>query len=44
MGNKRFGAPNDQVKAVLETIASLDRLEALADRLLEVETWQEFLR
>jgi predicted transposase YdaD len=44
MGNKRFGAPSDQVKAVLETIASLARLEALADRLLEVETWQEFLR
>ena len=44
MGSKRFGVPDDQVKAALEAIESLDRLEALADRLLEVETWQEFLQ
>ena len=43
LGSKRFGAPDDQSRAVLEAIPSLEALERLADRLLEVESWQELL-
>ncbi len=44
IGTKRFGAPEDQVRTAMEAIDSLETLEALIDRLLEVETWQELLQ
>ena len=40
LGTRRFGLPDDAVKSALET-ASLERLEALADRLHEAESWEE---
>ena len=40
LGTKRFGEPDAAALATLES-ADLARLEALADRLLEVESWQE---
>ena len=42
-GSKRFGAPDAQSLIALEAIISLEALEQLADRLLEVESWQELL-
>ena len=42
-GNKRFGKPTRAITAKLQAIGSLDRLEGLAERLLEVETWKELL-
>lgn len=43
-GTKRFGEPNAQTRAALETITALEPLEQLADRILEVESWQELLK
>ena len=43
MGNKRFGPPTAAEQAALASIASLEKLEQLAERLLEVENWQELL-
>lgn len=43
LGNKRLGKPSKAITAKLQAISSLDRLEALAERLLEVETWKELL-
>jgi len=42
-GVKRFGAPSAQAQAALAAITSVERLEQLAERLLEVETWDELL-
>jgi predicted transposase YdaD len=44
MGRKRFGEPDAQALAALDQIASQQRLEQLAIRLFEVESWQELLR
>jgi hypothetical protein len=41
-GTKRLGAPDPVVETALEA-ADLDRLEVLADRLPEAESWQELL-
>ncbi len=43
IGHKRFGTPDAATVAALEAITSLDTLEQLAERLLEVETWDELL-
>ena len=43
-GTKRFGAPSPQIQAIMEAIASLERLEGLTDRILEVESWNELLK
>lgn len=43
-GNKRFGPPDASTQAMLESITSLERLEQLAERLLEAENWQELLQ
>lgn len=40
---KRFGAPPPEALAALEAIDSAAALQPLADRLLEVESWQELL-
>lgn len=42
-GGKRFGAPDASTQAALEAIATIEELERLADRFLEVESWQELL-
>jgi hypothetical protein len=42
LGSKRLGEPEAEVLAWLEQ-ASLEQLEAMADRLLQAETWQELL-
>ena len=43
LGQKRFGTPGADTIARLEAVISLDTLEQLAERLLEVETWDELL-
>lgn len=43
IGAKRFGPPSPDVTARLETVVTLPELEALADRLLAVESWDELL-
>ena len=43
LGSNRFGPPDASSLAVLEAITSLERLEQMADRLLEVENWNELL-
>ena len=43
LGTKRFGPPSGHIEAELQKITSLERLEQLAERLLEAENWQELL-
>jgi hypothetical protein len=43
LGSKRFGAPDAQSQMALEAVTTLEALERLADRLLEVESWPELL-
>ena len=43
-GTKRFGTPDTQTQAAIEAIMSLERLEQIADRILEVESWNELLQ
>jgi hypothetical protein len=42
-GTKRFGPPSADVRAALEAITDVEQLETLADRLLDVENWDELL-
>ncbi len=41
--SKRFGASPPEALAAIEAIDTAASLQALADRLLEVESWQELL-
>ncbi len=41
LGGKRFGPPDPATQAALAAVASVERLEFLAERLLEVESWGE---
>ena len=43
LGSKRFGLPDMQTKVAVEAITELEVLERLAERLMEVESWQELL-
>lgn len=43
LGARRFGAPPGWVEERLSSLSDLVALEALADKLLEVESWQELL-
>jgi predicted transposase YdaD len=43
LGHIRFGKPDASVKAALEGIEDLQRLEKLSERLLHVSTWEELL-
>jgi hypothetical protein len=43
LGGKRCGAPPAAVVAALSEIVDPERLETLATRLLEVESWEELL-
>jgi predicted transposase YdaD len=40
-GRKRFGEPSDEIVAQLNAINSVETIEALAERLLDVENWQD---
>ena len=42
-GTKRFGPPTTQKIAELEAISDMARLEALTERLLDVNNWDERL-
>ena len=42
-GGKRFGLPSEVVQSTLQAITTLDALETLTDRLLDVESWTELL-
>jgi predicted transposase YdaD len=44
LGALRLGTPSLEVIAALEAITAADRLERMADRLFEVESWEELLR
>lgn len=43
-GRKRFGIPSASVETTLAGVDTVERLEQLAERLLEVESWDELLR
>jgi hypothetical protein len=42
-GQKRFGQPDADSLAAIETITDVERLEQLGQRLLDVSSWQELL-
>lgn len=42
-GHKRFGSPSPQVVAEIEAISNVDRIEQLAERLLDAKSWDELL-
>jgi hypothetical protein len=42
-GTKRFGPPPADRRAAIKALTDLERLEALTDRLLDVESWDELL-
>jgi hypothetical protein len=43
LGQRRFGTTPAAVKQGLESLNDLDRMERMADRMLEVASWQELL-
>jgi predicted transposase YdaD len=42
LGQRRFGAPSAEAQAALAA-AAIERLEALSERLLDAESWEELL-
>ncbi len=42
-GGKRFGPPSEAVQSTLAGITTLETLEDLADRIIDVESWTELL-
>jgi predicted transposase YdaD len=43
LGTRRFGAPRPEVAVEIDQTVSLERLEELIQRLLEVESWEQLL-
>jgi predicted transposase YdaD len=43
LGEQRFGAPDQRIRATLDAIGDHDRLHALVTRLLDVASWDELL-
>jgi predicted transposase YdaD len=43
LGTKRFGPLPPHIQAEIAGIASVERLERLTDRVLDVESWEELL-
>jgi hypothetical protein len=43
-GRKRFGDPDPATQAALTAITDLDRLQRMAERLLDVAAWQDLLQ
>ena len=44
LGGKRLGLPSPSVASTIAAIDSVERLEQLAERLLEAESWDELSR
>ena len=42
-GQRRFGPPSAAARAALASIPAIERLEALSERLLDAESWEELL-
>jgi predicted transposase YdaD len=42
-GSKRFGTPSPRFEAAIDTIADLERLEQLTERILDVTSWEELI-
>ena len=40
-GRKSFGPADREVLSAIQAIVDVDRLEALADRILDVKSWEE---
>lgn len=43
LGTRRFGEPNEITLNAVRAIATLEALDQLSDKLLEVESWAELL-
>ncbi|WP_227255080.1 DUF4351 domain-containing protein [Frigoriglobus tundricola] len=43
-GTKRFGDPTPEIAAALEQITDLNRLDHLAERMLDATGWEDLLR
>jgi hypothetical protein len=43
VGSKRFGPPDARTRAAPEAVDSVERLERLSERVLEVGSWEELL-
>jgi hypothetical protein len=43
MGRKKFGPPTPEAEAALNAMDDVTRLDTLADRLLDVSSWDELL-
>ena len=42
-GNQRFGPPSAEARTCVEGITSIERLEALIDRMFDLASWDELL-
>jgi predicted transposase YdaD len=43
VGSRKFGPPADQLRAKISTIAEVEQLNSLLERILEVSSWDELL-
>jgi predicted transposase YdaD len=43
LGERRFGPPSAEVQAAVAAVATVERLEALSEQLLDAESWEELL-
>ncbi|MBV8486996.1 MAG: DUF4351 domain-containing protein [Planctomycetaceae bacterium] len=43
LATRRLGEPSPEVEALIDAIVDLERLEQLADRVLDVSSWQELV-
>ena len=43
LGRKRLGQPDEGITAALHAIKDLDRLERLADAVMDTASWQQLL-
>jgi hypothetical protein len=43
LGRQSFGVPSEAIKASLEAISDLERLERMSDRVLTAASWSELL-
>ena len=44
LGTQRFGAPNPSIIAALDSVTDVEMLEAVADRVLTAQNWDDLLR
>jgi hypothetical protein len=43
-GSRRFGAPDPDTLAALNSIADVDRLEQMNERILDAASWADVIR